>query len=402
MSRIPCDVIKDLLPSYTDGIASEETAKLVDEHLAECDECRGALDAMRGEPERTEDDGREIDYLKKNKRRNRRIAAVCVLAACLLVALAAFLKLFVIGSVGDASGMSYIASVEGTKLTSSVSVDGEKRSIKKLEYRELDGVVYVTPRTVVSKLFGKTGLTDEYTAKEEIKKVVFNNVIAYDATTMGRKFSDELTARLVAAWEKWNSLSDMDRMLSSTMPGHGTEYFTEWEAAVSFVGFDVFNPFEDELSLEKMNFVGTDKTGVLHPGDTNLYHARVEWMGEEDGSVTFAEITAGYRVRTFDLYTVSSDQPQIRLVYTVSLTAVGPEAETGSDRLELENGQVVYVRRSSASNYSAIDIFYKLDGLSYTVRLIGGPNDAGSLTSIAGGVLHILFGADYPYEMQKP
>ena len=35
-----CEIIRDLLPVYIDGLASEETAKLVEEHLAECEACR--------------------------------------------------------------------------------------------------------------------------------------------------------------------------------------------------------------------------------------------------------------------------------------------------------------------------------------------------------------------------
>lgn len=42
-----CDVIKDLLPLYVDGCCSEESAKLVGEHLDMCDECREALEKMK-------------------------------------------------------------------------------------------------------------------------------------------------------------------------------------------------------------------------------------------------------------------------------------------------------------------------------------------------------------------
>ena len=35
-----CAIIKDLLPVYCDGLASDETKEEVEKHLAECDECR--------------------------------------------------------------------------------------------------------------------------------------------------------------------------------------------------------------------------------------------------------------------------------------------------------------------------------------------------------------------------
>ena len=43
MSKISCDVIKDLLPLYIDEVVSEDTKILVEEHIAECDECREVL-----------------------------------------------------------------------------------------------------------------------------------------------------------------------------------------------------------------------------------------------------------------------------------------------------------------------------------------------------------------------
>lgn len=42
-----CDVIKDLLPLYVDECCSEESEKLVAEHLATCENCRKAHSQMR-------------------------------------------------------------------------------------------------------------------------------------------------------------------------------------------------------------------------------------------------------------------------------------------------------------------------------------------------------------------
>ncbi len=47
MNRIPCDVIRDLLPLYIDDVCSEKSKLLVEEHLAECEECRYCLEDMK-------------------------------------------------------------------------------------------------------------------------------------------------------------------------------------------------------------------------------------------------------------------------------------------------------------------------------------------------------------------
>ena len=73
-NKIPCAVIKDLLPSYADDLTSPETSGLVREHLEECPDCEAVYEAMHGEiPPETEGDcgiaadSSEIDYLKKSE-----------------------------------------------------------------------------------------------------------------------------------------------------------------------------------------------------------------------------------------------------------------------------------------------------------------------------------------------
>lgn len=47
--KIPCEVIKDLLPLYTDDVCSDESRKLIVEHLSECEDCKSELVAMQNE-----------------------------------------------------------------------------------------------------------------------------------------------------------------------------------------------------------------------------------------------------------------------------------------------------------------------------------------------------------------
>jgi len=47
--RISCEVIKDLLPLYIDDVCSDESRKMIVEHLAECEECKSELAAMQSE-----------------------------------------------------------------------------------------------------------------------------------------------------------------------------------------------------------------------------------------------------------------------------------------------------------------------------------------------------------------
>lgn len=44
-----CDIIRDLLPSYIDGLVSETSNAAIEEHLKECEECRKYLETMKKE-----------------------------------------------------------------------------------------------------------------------------------------------------------------------------------------------------------------------------------------------------------------------------------------------------------------------------------------------------------------
>lgn len=44
--KISCEIIQDLLPIYHDGICSNKSRQMVEEHLSECESCREELRAM--------------------------------------------------------------------------------------------------------------------------------------------------------------------------------------------------------------------------------------------------------------------------------------------------------------------------------------------------------------------
>lgn len=104
---LTCAVVGDLLPVYAEGLTAPETNDAVERHLAGCQACSAKLAAMRApEPEQErEETAKEVDYLKKVKRRGwkRVVLAVLLTVMVLLGALAA--KVFLIGSPADAQSM---------------------------------------------------------------------------------------------------------------------------------------------------------------------------------------------------------------------------------------------------------------------------------------------------------
>lgn len=55
-----CSIIRDLFPSYIDGLTSEESNHIIEEHLRECTECREFLEGMKA-------DLASVKYVELNK-----------------------------------------------------------------------------------------------------------------------------------------------------------------------------------------------------------------------------------------------------------------------------------------------------------------------------------------------
>ena len=107
-NKIPCAVIKDLLPSYAEDLTSPETSGLVWEHLQECPDCQSVYETMHEEipteAEKTSEaaaDSPEIDYLKKVRNTGRKKIIAAVLAVLLLAGGAVFAKVYLYGSPID-------------------------------------------------------------------------------------------------------------------------------------------------------------------------------------------------------------------------------------------------------------------------------------------------------------
>lgn len=86
MNKISCNIIGDLLPLYVDGAVSEDTKKLVEEHLAECADCKKAAEEMGKElvlPVHETVRAAETSFLQKMKKtwQKRRIRTAVISVA---------------------------------------------------------------------------------------------------------------------------------------------------------------------------------------------------------------------------------------------------------------------------------------------------------------------------------
>lgn len=93
MKEVSCEVIRDLLPLYEDGAASEESAELVREHLKNCPACRAELEKLQTTvslpPEEEGELWKQIRKRMAGYKKQKRIvgATVLLLAAAILFCL---------------------------------------------------------------------------------------------------------------------------------------------------------------------------------------------------------------------------------------------------------------------------------------------------------------------------
>ncbi|MGN1370066.1 MAG: zf-HC2 domain-containing protein [Aristaeellaceae bacterium] len=90
--KYECNVARDLMPLCIDGVASEESKRYVEEHIAECTECAMTYGEMRVELPRisAEKEKAEMEQAAQQMRRKRRNSK------CLLIALTALLTALVV------------------------------------------------------------------------------------------------------------------------------------------------------------------------------------------------------------------------------------------------------------------------------------------------------------------
>ena len=180
MRDLSCDVIRDLLPAVADEIASADTEALVKEHIATCADCRAALDAMRAPSPAPTADEKEIDYLKKTRKKGWRAVIASMLAVLMLCAAGLALRAFVIGFDGDPTWLMSEVTAEGSTLTLRCSPNDSAGAVGKMEFSEEDGVVTVNARRVLVSPLHRGSAEETYEATEPIRRVIVNGRVVWD------------------------------------------------------------------------------------------------------------------------------------------------------------------------------------------------------------------------------
>lgn len=180
-NKLPCELIRDLFPSYVEKLTSDVTNHLIEEHLTECEECRSVLKSMKepvDEPIDTEE-FQELDFLKKTRKKTRRVILgisliIIVVAAALWIA-----KDYVIGTQVSSEYIACYVEVQDNVLNISGRMIDEKLDVSKVQFCEEDGVIILSFRSVRNSPIYENKFEEKYIACDKITEVRIDDRIIW-------------------------------------------------------------------------------------------------------------------------------------------------------------------------------------------------------------------------------
>lgn len=150
-NKLPCAIVRDLLPSYVDKLTEEETTLAVKEHLEHCPQCLQQYEAMLEEEENRENDIKEIDFLKTVRKKNRKKIVIAMVISIVAVLCVLGTKLFLIGTIADRDSVAFQITPVGNLEAISVSffnVDSAN-VLTDIHVDTIDDVIEITGRKVL-------------------------------------------------------------------------------------------------------------------------------------------------------------------------------------------------------------------------------------------------------------
>lgn len=171
---LTCGVVRDLLPSYIEGLLGEDSREAVDRHLAACPACTAQKETMaaRTEPE-PEEAAKEVDYLRRVKKGTAKKIVLAVVCTALVLLGGIALKLFVIGTPLQAQDMAVIVNEvqDGNMLFLSLTSIGSGDAFYGWKQETVDGVTSIYARRVTVSPFCRIGNAQMYVPLDFVREV---------------------------------------------------------------------------------------------------------------------------------------------------------------------------------------------------------------------------------------
>lgn len=158
---LTCGVVRDLLPSYIEGLLGEDSREAVDRHLKTCPACTAQKEAMaaRTGPE-PEEAAKEVDYLRRVKKGTVKKIVLAVVCTALVLLGGIALKLFVIGTPLQAQSVAVLdeGMCSNNSLALSLISTNSGSALYGWKVETVDGVASIYARDVLVSPLHSSGL----------------------------------------------------------------------------------------------------------------------------------------------------------------------------------------------------------------------------------------------------
>ena len=102
-------------------------------------------------------------------------------------------------------------------------------------------------------------------------------------------FSQGVYDALEENWTAWEAVDELERMLSSTLPGHCAQEFDSWAQCADFLGPSIPDPAADCGWLEEATYADMPLEASDAP------RVKAEWYGTREGQVEWVSVQSGWR-----------------------------------------------------------------------------------------------------------
>jgi len=160
--------------------------------------------------------------------------------------------------------------------------------------------------------------------------------------------SQSIYTALEKEWSAWNAKDEMQKLVSSHLPGICYRQFDTWTECEDFLGFEVFNPLEDS-EFEKASYIGMP----LKFNDASRFY--VNFYGPDADKVEWLDVQSGYR----------DGEVRINVNAQISPDVAKKDSEP----------QEPLITEDSGEQYVATEALLTLGPVTYNIRVIGGKGE---------------------------
>lgn len=181
--KLDCAIVRDLLPSYVDGLCSDTTNQEVEEHLKDCPDCMETLRRMREPETKAESPAPEVDYLKKVRRRSTGRSLIIGIVLMLIGMTLVSFRFFYVGSEANAGDAFCHVAVDKDTVTVSGTLTASGLGVSRVTFSDSNGMVQVKVYTALKAFWNSGEFSESYTAGSDVGQVRMDDLILWENGT---------------------------------------------------------------------------------------------------------------------------------------------------------------------------------------------------------------------------